>query len=413
MFKPFLFFLSAIFTVFYAHAQNDTLFIQDAVKSSYNRNAELQQLYARLQLKKETWRSETGIQSPEISYFKEGIGTGPGDVFDEKRITVSQSIDFPLTSSFRLKAIAEELKAIEYHIAAREKEIKAEIKSHYAEVLYALRLKESRENQLRIVQELYNAVFTKFEIGMANGIDLANVELQVDEARNDLDQSEWLLHKARYSLFFSMGLPVEDQSYSILFSDTLIAPDIEIEQIFALARQEIQPEYLASQHELKSAGFSLKEAKSNLLPDIRLNLYQQNMGTGFKYRGFEIGMSIPIWYPLEYKGKINTSVARLDEIRWKQTEIQLDMKLQIEHAWHNYDVSRTIVKRYLSTMKSKADQLQRLSLRAYQLGEIDLLHLLNARQTFLAGEERYLAALRDYYLQLIALEKFLENDLVY
>lgn len=89
------------------------------------------------------------------------------------------------------------------------------------------------------------------------------------------------------------------------------------------------------------------------------------------------------------------------------------MKRRIEHAWHNYDVSRTIVNRYLSSMKGKAAQLQSLSLRAYQLGEIDLLHLLNARQTFLAGEERYLAAMRDYYLQLIELERFLEDDLVY
>lgn len=287
MFKPTIVLISLIFRVLLSVAQNDTLFIKDAVESARLRNAELQQMYARLRQKKNAWRSETGISSPEISYFKEGIGSGPGDIFDEKRITVSQTIDFPLTTSYRLRAIAEEVKALEYQIAAREKEIKAEVKSHYVEVLYAIRLKESRGNQLRIVQELYNAVFTKFEIGMANGIDLANVELQVDQARNDLDQSEWLLHKARYSLFFAMGLPVEEQSYGILFSDTLMAPDIEIEQIFALARQEIQPEFMASQHELSAAGFFLKEAKSNMFPDLRLNLYQQNLGAGFKYRGFE------------------------------------------------------------------------------------------------------------------------------
>jgi cobalt-zinc-cadmium efflux system outer membrane protein len=52
-------------------------------------------------------------------------------------------------------------------------------------------------------------------------------------------------------------------------------------------------------------------------------------------------------------------------------------------------------------------------LRAYQLGEIDMLNLLNAQQTFLASEQRYLSALRDYYLQLIALEIYLDEDLVY
>ena len=89
------------------------------------------------------------------------------------------------------------------------------------------------------------------------------------------------------------------------------------------------------------------------------------------------------------------------------------MKRQIEFAWHNYSVSRSIINRYNETMKDKAQQLQNLTLRAYQLGEIDLLVLLNAQQTYLASEQRYLQALRDYYLQLVALEKYLEKDLVY
>jgi cobalt-zinc-cadmium efflux system outer membrane protein len=64
-------------------------------------------------------------------------------------------------------------------------------------------------------------------------------------------------------------------------------------------------------------------------------------------------------------------------------------------------------------MKNKASQLQSMTLKAYQLGEIDLLNLLNAQQTYLANEQRYLSALRDYYLQLVALEIYLDRELVY
>ena len=97
----------------------------------------------------------------------------------------------------------------------------------------------------------------------------------------------------------------------------------------------------------------------------------------------------------------------------KQQEIKMKMKKQIEYAWHNYSVSRSIVNRYNTSMKDKAAKLQNLTLRAYQLGEMDLLNLLNAQQTYLASEQRYLIALRDYYLQLVALEIYLEEDLVY
>ena len=384
-----------------------------AVESAYNRNAELQQLYARYRQKENVWRTETGISAPEISYFKEGISSVPGAPFDEQRFTVSQEIDFPLTTAYRIKALSQEVQALEHQINSRENEIKVEVKSRYVEVLYALNLQKSRQNQLKLAQDLYNAVYTKFETGMGNGIDLANAELRLEQVKNDLDQAEWILHQARYGLFYVMGLPVEDQKYSIQFSDTLQATDIEISQIMTLAVQEKQPDFLSAEHELLATEYSLKEVRSNILPDIRLNLYTQDFGSGYNFKGFEVGLKIPIWYPFDQRGKINMALAKQEEIQWKQQEIKLSMKKQIEYAWHNYSVSRTIIQRYNSTMKEKASRLQSLTLRAYQLGEVDLLNLLNAQQTYLSSEERYLSALRDYYLQLVLLEKYLEQDLVY
>lgn len=402
-----------ILLFFMASGQDSLLTIQDAVESAYNQNAELKQLQAMIRQEENRWLTETGISAPEVSYFKEGMGSGPGDVFDEKRISVSQEIDFPLTTAYRLKGISEKVKAIKLKEEALKNEIKAEVKSYYVEVLYARYLQKSRQNQLGLAQELYDAVLARFEAGMATGIDLANAELRLEEARNDLDQNEWIWHKARYGLFYSMGLPEEKQLYSIAFSDTLLSVDIQISQIEALLTQHNHPQFLAARHEIESADYLLKEARSNILPDLRLNLYKQNFGEGFHFKGFEVGMHIPLWYPFEQKGKINQAQAYKDEMIWKQKQAGLEIKKQIEYAWHNYDVSRSVIKRYHETMKNKAARLQELSLRAYQIGEIDLLNLLSAQQTYLNSEQRYLSALRDYYLQLVSLEKYIGEELVY
>lgn len=393
-------------------AQDKPLTLQEAVISGMNRNPELRELYSVLDKKRNAARQETGIADPEVSYFREGISNGPGDIFDEQRVTISQTIDFPLTTAYRIKGIREEVSALENELKAREKMVRAEIKSNYVEVIYALRLQRSRQNQVNILTDLHKAVSTKLELGMASGIDLASVELQLQEALNDLDQSEFILHKARYNLFYSMGMPVPEQKYSITFSDSLSASEVEVDQILTLALLEQQPEFQSAIHELQAARLFLKEAKSNILPDLRLNLYRQDYGSGYDFTGFEVGVSIPLWYPLAHKGKINASTARVAEVGWKQDRIRLELKRELEHAWHNYDISRKIINRYRDTMRSRATELQRLSLRAYQLGEIDLLMLLNARQVFLNGEQHYLAAMRDYYLQLIALERYLGQDLV-
>ncbi len=407
--KPIVTALFLIFA-FWGSSQDSVLTIEQAVQSAFVRNPELQQLRARLKQRTNLRKTESGISAPEVSYMKEGIGNG---LFDEKRVSISQEMDFPLTTSYRLKGISEEIKAMENEVRFMEKEIKADVKISYAEVLYALYMLRLRQEEQNNAHDMYNAVFTKYETGMATGIDLANAELRLEEAKNDMDQSTWLLHKARYSLFYFMGLPENEQLYTISFTDTLLVSDLDFSEIQSLSSKGNQPLVLATQHEQKASEYYLKEARSNILPDLRVSLYKQNYGDGYNFRGFEVGLQIPLWYPLEQKGRINTATARQEEIEWKQQQVALDIKRQIESAWHNYSVSWSIINRYHETMKGKAEQLKNLTLRAYQLGEVDLLHLINAQQVYLASEQRYLGALRDYYIQLILLEKYLDQDLVY
>jgi len=402
-------FLSAGFFV----SKGQVLTIQDAVDQSILNNAQINQMRSKLKQKNEAWRMQSGISSPEVSYMKEGMNGKTADPFQEQRLTISQTVDFPLTTSYRMKALREEVKAMEFAIKAEEREIKVGVKTRYIEVLYALHLQKLRDQQLKLATELYNAVYTQFETGMGNGMDLTKAELQVAEANNDIDDARRQLHLARYGLFNLMGLPPENQKYSIQFMDSLMSTDVDISQIQALAVLTDQPLYKSSTSELAASNYFLKEAKSNILPDIRFNLYKQDYGTGYNFNGFEVGLSFPIWYPLEQKGRINTTLARQDEIRWKQQEIKLDMKKQIEFAWHSYEVSRSTIKRYDETIRSKAEKLQTLTLTAYRLGEVDLLNLISAQQIYLNSQQRYLSSLRDFYIQLVELEKFLDKDLVY
>ena len=394
-------------------AQSNLVTIQQAVDSAFINNAELNQMRAQLIEKENIWRTKMGISSPEFIYFKEGISSDPASPYAEKRLAVSQEIDFPLTTLYRQKAIKHEVQAKQFQIISKEIEIKTKVKSKYIEVLFALHLQQLRKEQLKLVEDLHKAVYIRFESGIGNGIDLTNAEIQLEEAKNDLDQSEWILHQARYGLFYEIGIPVDQQKYTIEFADTLQTIHLDISQIFLLAKNEEQPDYQASVQRLSASNYFLKEAKSNILPDINFSMYTQDYGSGYNFNGFEIGLSIPIWLPFEQKGKIQIAEARKSEIMWQQKEIKLKMKKQIEYAWHNYTVSRSIVNRYNETLKQKAQKLQSLSLRAYQLGEIDLLNLLNAQQTYIKSEQRYITALRDYYLQLVALEQFIEKDLVF
>lgn len=405
--------LILLFLSFPGFSQSEILNIEQAVKHGIDKNTEINQMRAVLQQKENEWRTLTGVEAPEISYLEEGMNSNAAKPFEERRWTVSQTIDFPLTTIYRLKANEREKQSLQFRLKAWEKEITFNVKKQYVEVLYALYFQKLSEDQYQLSEELYKATYSRFETGLGNGMDLTKADLQRAEAQNQLDEAEQMLHQARYSLFNEMGLPVAEQKYSIRFMDSLQTTDIDIAQIQALAQLDELPLYQSARMEYQAEQLRVKEARSNILPDLRFNLYKQNYGNGFKYNGFEIGMSIPVWLPFEQKGKIEIAKARESEIEWRQKSIELDMKMQIEHAWHSYKTSRSTIERYRETIRKKAGSLHELSLKAYRLGEIDLLNLISSQQIYLNSQKQYLLALRDYYLQLIALEKFLNQDLVY
>jgi len=402
-------FLSPVLSI----AQERLLTLQAAVDSAFTNNAMLNQARAVMEQKRNEWRTMTGIEAPEISYFEEGRNSAATKPFEERRWTVSQTIDFPLTTVYRLKALSQEAKALEYQIQAGQNDIRAEVKSRYLDILYALHLQELAKKQKELADELYKAVYTKFETGMGNGIDLIKAELQVAEAENFQSEAERMLHLGRYSLFRLMGLEIADISYNILFSDTLRSKEVTVNQITALSVLHEQPEYMAAMAAYEASENQIREAKSNILPDIRFNLYKQNYGDGFNYNGFEVGLSIPIWLPFEQSGRIKMARAQQIQIEWQQKGIEQEMKKRIEHAWHSYNASKEIIDRYNKTMSARAARLQQLSIEAYRLGEIDLMNLILAQQTYLDNQHKYLDALHDFYLQLTQLEKYLKLELVY
>lgn len=394
-------------------AQENLLTIQKAVETALSRNPELNKERSILGQKKEQWRNLTGIGSPELVFMKEGINQNEPTPFTEQRYSVSQSVEFPVSTVYRLQAAKKEVAVQEQKIKAIEKDLTVSVKSQYVNVLYALHLQRMRDQQIKLANDLYKAVYSRFETGLGNGMDLIKAEIQVAESQNDRDESERILHTARYNLFGFLGLDPEEQKYTIQFTDSLRAYEERISQSQALNYLEQQPLFRSAVLSTGAARDRISEARNKLFPDMRFDLYRQDFGNGFRFNGFEIGLKFPLWFWLENKGNIRTAQATEDQTIWNQQLIKLDLKKEVEHAWHGYITSKTSLERYKSTIKSKAEKLYALTLEAYRLGEIDLLNLINAQQIYLSSELKYISALRDYFLQMVNLEKFMEIEIVY
>jgi cobalt-zinc-cadmium efflux system outer membrane protein len=397
-----------------AQEEAPVLSLKEAVETAMRLNPELQRMAAQLEGKTVEWKTALGLPDPELTFGREGISNNKAEPFTEQKIAIQQQLDFPTTTIYRLKRISSEKEALAREVEALKKQVAVEVKTRYSEVIYLEYIRKLRAETYRLSMEMAEAVKLRVESGVGTYIDQLSSEIRLVQSENEQYETERLYHEARYKLFNYIGLSPDQQRYDIRFADTLRTHNELIDQEVALYTLESQPMYLSAKALLQSADFGIREAKSEYLPNLRFAYFQQDfMGDGFNFRGVEGGVSIPLWGMFNTSGQVKMAQSLKQQYAWDLRSVELGIKEKIELAWHSYDNSQVTMQLYKTQLKEKSETLLNLTREAYRLGQIDLLKLIEAQQLYLSSQERFYSALRDYYLRLIELEQFVNQELVY
>jgi cobalt-zinc-cadmium efflux system outer membrane protein len=133
----------------------------------------------------------------------------------------------------------------------------------------------------------------------------------------------------------------------------------------------------------------------------------------FDLQGYEFGLKVPVFFFLNNRAEISEAAMQKNNARWAQKAERLELKKNIELAWHGYQQSKIKLERIIQTIRPRTSKYLNLSLEGYRTGDISLINYLAAQQTFLDAEENYLENLHQYYHQIIELEKYLNEELLF
>lgn len=394
-------------------SDSNSVTVKSAIVLAMQNNPGLRILKAEISKKKSELQSNSGLSDPVISYGREGIGNSSFSSYDEQRIGITQEIEFPTKTTYLDKTILNGIESLELEYKNKSLQLREEIKKLYSQLQYGLEMLHLAENEFQISQQLLEAVELKFTSGEATKTELLKARIQADEARNSISEATNNMHRSRYSLFNVIGLETSQQKYSIKFPDTLYYEAVEISQDDILSTFVSMPGVLAKMKLIESAKNYKDYAGSSYYPDLSFSLFGLDMGSGFKSFGFEIGFSLPLWFGMNQKGKIEEATANLVASEEKYREELLLMKKEVEIAWHGYEAAKENIGRFIEGILSDSEELLRLTTEGYKLGEIDFLNLLEAQRTYLSSSKRYYGYLLDYQHRLIELERFSNNEFLY
>lgn len=304
--------------------------------------------------------SKTGL-NPEDPEIELGYLYGdPASLGNRTDFSISQRFDFPSAYIHRRKLAKVEKSTAVVKLQITTQEIVTKAKKIWIEKVFYNQQQLIMSKRLAEAENLEKQYQRKLATGELNQIQANKVSLHTSLLRNEYDKIVLEQHKINYAIIELCGgknLQINDSTF---FTSNILNPDTIIE------RYKNSPEkaMMVQTVDLKNQEKKLIESKN--LPRINLGYYSESI-VNEKFKGFKIGLSIPLW---ENKNTVKKAKA---EIIFAEADLQYFENFQMSKVEQFLERRKHLMTQIfeLSNSLNKIEDL-RLLTKALQAGEISL-----------------------------------------
>lgn len=347
-----------------------------------------------------TWWLPDPAFTAEFEEIPDGQGLGS---FGERRLAVTQSIDFPTNIFFKKKLAGNDVNTTRMQLAQTELEVRADVKQAYYDLLAKRdQMNLAREN-LQLAQEFLDKAQTRYDVGEAPWLEVVRAKVAVAQAENELAQAQSEVEAAQAALNALLARPAEAP---VNAADTLAY------RSFDLSLPELKQQAFARHPRLRAEDYQVGMAQQvrnlawgSFLPDIEFSAFSQNIDGNSDLYGVEFGFSVPLWFLFRQRGNIQEAGGLLNAAEYRRQNEKHLLDADIESAYAAVQSRRQQVEKYLDTLLKQADEVYRIALRSYEEGKVGYLQFLEAQQTLIEIRRGYIRALANYQVAVAELER--------
>ena len=334
-----------------------------------------------------------------------------GPFFQTQEITVRLDQEIETAEKRKLRTQAAELKS-QAQKAQTDNVIRAlvfDVRRAYFQAVLAQTNLESAETILQEIDRVIELNRTRFEQGDISGAELKRVEVERLKFVEDVFASKLALANAKSMLLLLLGLPQANPSFKL--SESLRGagrPSIQAEGIpQLLLYPELERRALAKRPDLMASMFEQQRADTETLHQRALRSPNITITGGYKRNLMDNTVVFGIALPLKVFNKNEGGIARAAAEKARAdnlaTHTRSQILLDVQKAYNGAEINRQRVEYIEKESVQKAEESRQMVMTAYQLGEIDLIHLLDAERAFRETRKTYNQALYEYRMSLYEL----------
>ena len=282
-----------------------------------------------------------------------------------------------------------------------------DVRRAYFQAVLAQTNLESAETILQEIDRVIELNRTRFEKGDISGAELKRVEVERLKFVEDVFASKLALANAKSILLSLFGLPQANPSFKLSGPLTVDrGASIPAEGIPSpLPYPELERRALANRPDLMASMFEQKRADTETQHQRALRSPNITITGGYKRNLLDNTVVFGIALPLKLFNKNEGGIARAAAEKARAdnlaTHTRSQILLDVQKAYNSAEINRQRVEYIEKESIQKAEESRQIVLTAYRLGEIDLIHLLDAERAFRETRKTYNQALYEYRMSLV------------
>lgn len=348
------------------------------------------------------------LQNAELSLDVNEVPTG----FDfgesgEIDLNFSQPIEFFGKRSTRIQSAELQKKISELNYERLKKLLASQLKQTYYSGLLANQIVESIQSNVELLNDFLEQVTDRYQAGTSSYLDVIRAKVEISRLKNELFDAMKNHQRVNGKLKVLLG---EKNGLEYVLVDSIFY------QSSGIIQDTVIQFYSSQSNLLRIRQIQIDHSKSNLslaekgsLPDFNFGLAFQNRqysedNSYDQYFGFNIGVSLPMFYSSGVEGDVQEAEANLSisDIRFQFAKLRVDQSIRT--AFSNFSFAEEQLHLFDSSLILDVDDELRAGITAYQNSQIDLLDVLDILRTYRTTKVEYARAVYNTLSALAELE---------
>lgn len=284
-----------------------------------------------------------------------------------------------------------------------------DVRRAYFQAVLAQTNLEGAEAILQEIDRIIELNRARFEKGDISGAELKRVEVERLKFVEDVFASKLDLANAKSTLLSLFGTSAANVSFKV--SEPLALDRSAPRPVDGIPQPSPYPEMvrqaLAKRPDLMASVLEQKRADTETLHQRSLRSPNITVTGGYKRNILDntvvFGIALPLRVFNKNEGGIAKALAERARADNLAAHARSQVLLDVQRAYNGAEINRQRVEYIEKESLQKADESRQIVLTAYRLGEIDLIHLLDAERAYRETRKTYNQALYEYRMSLYEL----------